>query len=71
MAVDQDALELFQPQIDALLRRVEMLEARPSGGRSEAQQLFWEKLTRADNQTNGSEELWKSLNTALDGVLSQ
>lgn len=32
MAVDQDALDLFQPQIDALLIRVEQLEARPTGG---------------------------------------
>lgn len=27
MAVDRDALEMFQPQIDALVRRVEALEA--------------------------------------------
>lgn len=32
MAVDQDAIDMFQPQIDSLVARVDVLEAQPNSG---------------------------------------
>ena len=53
MAVDQDALDLFQPQIDVLAERCErlteqvaQLEARPSGGSTLTDEALLDLLAR-------------------------
>ncbi len=70
MAVDPDALETFQPQIDELLRRVELLESRPVGVHlaDEAMLDLSASLSTQLNATNDDAERANIIQRAIDAL---